>query len=418
MSKNNLQPYIAYIVPASLYTIWQTSIGWLNTSWTILKLGESNAATLYIMFFLAHALSALYFAFWLEKPRPQNKLRTSAMASTFLTFLFTLLMAYSDGLSFTLNCLFSAIAAGFIAAYLIAYLLFNIRPGRRGIAIGLSVAIGVAVQFVVFTLLLPQQEIMVLLEKTILAAGIMLLSGILILLLPPCRNCFWQLDKDKNGEQESKPSTVKNYSIQIILFAILLCFFISYGMHDLAGTALWAKGENNLVFTWLFVIAGFIIAGIFWDSKGPRTTLGISFGLLSLGFIGMALQYKGSLSYVGFTGVQTASAFFGVSAKLLYLDVAKYYKKPVVVASLGLIFPIILKQAGVISANAVYKSYGDMSVFLGSLVLIMAAIPLIVLFFKKTNELNALEAHGNLPIIDIPAENVASTDLGAVPVDE
>jgi DNA-binding CsgD family transcriptional regulator len=220
--------------------------------------------------------------------------------------------------------------------------------------------------------------------------------------LPACRNYFWRLGK--NDEQKSEPSTALNLNIQIILFAVLLCFFIAYGMHDLAGTAFWMSGESNLVFSRLFIIAGFIVAGIVWDSKSKRAILGGSFGLLSMGFISMALQYKGFLSYVGFSGVQVASAFFGVSAKLLYIDVARHYKRPVAVASLGLVFPIILKQTGTISADVMYKLYGDMPVFLGSLACIIVAMPFVALLFDRINEANVMEIRRNLPIIEMPVD--------------
>jgi DNA-binding CsgD family transcriptional regulator len=178
-------------------------------------------------------------------------------------------------------------------------------------------------------------------------------------------------------------------------------FFLSYGMQDYSATAFWMNGEDSLVYTRLFLIAGLLGGGILCNLLGNHMVLNTSFSLLAMGFVAMAFQYRGASSLIGFSCVQAAGAVFSVSSRLVFLDIARFYKKPVLVCSLGLVFPLILKLFGIISADILYKTWGNMSIFIVSLVAILAALPLVSLLFEKLRDSFMASLRVQSPDIDL-----------------
>lgn len=394
----------AYIIPAALYILWQACAGWLNTWWTLEKLGESYTTINFVLFFFAHAAGTAFFAFLLDKPVPVKKLRQLALFSTLSTGLLTALMAFAGGLWLISAVILSGFCAGFFTAYLSFYLFVNIPPENRGVTLGISAGAGLAVHYILFTLCFPQTTAFMLYAKTFFAAGIFLLLGILSLGLPICREELWS--KDTAFYSEPKENHVSRSRMQpmLLLLLILMFFSISYSIQDFAATAYWMNGSSFLGHTRIFLIAGYIAGGLLWDFKNRSILFSSSFALLAMGFIAMACQYKGAASFIGFAGVQLASVFFSISIRLVFLDIARFYKRPILVGSLGLVLPLILKQSGILSASVIYAVLGGTALFVTSLVFIALGFPFISLLFETVRDMNILDISKNTPVT-VPPED-------------
>ncbi len=374
---------LAYIMPASLYTFWLSCVGWLNHYWTFIYLERELVPLLYILFFLAHAAGITIFALWLDLDPPLAKKKKAWLISALLAAFLTVLIAYSPGGWLVLTCLLCGVVSGFIIALLLLFIYQNIAVEKRGLTIGSGSALGVALHFIAYTLLFPQQEGGILYGKTLFAALIMLLLGLCVLYLPFIRDQFWHV-KDRMDAAADAVS-VKPVLIPILLF-ILMGFFLSYGIQDLAATSFWMGGEDYLVYTRLFLVIGFIGGGMFCDLRGKHMVLNSSFSLLAMGLISMVFNYKGLYAFIGFSCVQMASAVFEVAILLLFLDLARFYEKQVLVCSLGLVLPSVLKQAGIISADILAKTYSNMHIFVVSLLAIIIVFPLISILFEKMRD--------------------------------
>ncbi len=412
--KNRLyiNQHSAYIIPAALYVLWQTAFGWLNTWWTQQWLGDNFTTVNFVLFFVAHALSTACFAWWLDKPIPVWRLKQLALVSALSTGLFTTMMAFAGGLWFILSMLLAGFTAGFFSAYLCFFMFLYISSENRGIVLGVSASLGLAVHYILFTLLFPQTSGSFLYGKTFFTAGVFVLLGILSLTLPLCRNSLWI----ESGAfyTESQKSENLHPRLMPLLTLILIFFFTSYGIQDFAATAYWMNGSSFLGHTRLFLVIGFIMGAFLWDRKHRSILLTLGLGLLALGFIAMAYQYKGVASFIGFAGVQLASAFFSLSIRLVFMDIARFYSKPVFVASLGLVLPMTLKQTGILSAGVVYWTLGGTALFIVSLVCIALGFPFIMLLYEKIRDLNVLDIRANTPIIISAAD--ASEDNYELPV--
>ncbi|NPV92743.1 MAG: helix-turn-helix transcriptional regulator [Firmicutes bacterium] len=394
----------AYIVPAALYTLWQACVGWLNHYWTFIRLGRDQAALMYVLFFITHASAIAVFAWWLDRNPSPDRVKKAVLLSSVLTALLTAGMAYGEGGGLVLICLLAGLASGLLAAYLTVYLLREIPAGRRGITVGLASALGIAFHFITFTLLFPQQEGGILIGKTFFAAATALLLGVGTLRLLAGRE---GLRRDEGIETTLE--NTRQPSLILPLCLILLGFFISFGMQDYSATVFWLDGEDGLVYTRLFLIVGFIGGGLLCDLKGKHMVLNASFSLLALGFVSMAFGYKGIFAFIGFSGVQLANAVFSTTARLVFLDAARLYRRQILVASLGLVFPLLLKQVGIITAEKVYKAFGNMSVFIVSLVAIILALPLVSLLFERLRDSFILQIRQQSPAIELAC--VLESDL-------
>lgn len=389
----------AYIIPASLYALWQASVGWLNHYWTFINLGRELAALLYIAFFLAHAIGIAIFAWWLDHSPDMKKVMKAVLVSSILTSFLTAAMACGAQSLLAPICLLSGLVSGLFMAYL-SYFVFNEIPAnKRGITIGLAAALGVALHFIVFVLLFPQQDGSILYGKTFFAAFVILLLGISALYLPACRDYLWPTSP-ANDTPILKPDVLKP-GLVIPLLIILTGFFLSFGMQDYAASAFWLGGEDYLGYTRLFLIAGLIGGGVLCDQRGKHMMLNASFSLLAMGFIAMAFQYKGAYSFIGYSCVQMAGAVFSVGTRLLFLDIAPFYKKPALICSLGLVFPLVLKQVGIISAEILYKTFGNVSIFLVSLLAILAVLPLVSILFEKIRDIVVANLRMHKPSLEL-----------------
>ncbi|MEN6390098.1 MAG: LuxR family transcriptional regulator [Syntrophomonas sp.] len=413
LSINRVQ--LAYIIPACLYTLWQASIGWLNHYWTFVTLGRESAALLYIAFFLAHAIGIAAFAWWLDHSPDITRVKKAVLISSLLTAFLTTAMAYGAREMLALICLLSGLVSGLFMAYL-SYFVFNKIPAnQRGITIGLSAALGVALHFVVFVLLVPQQDGSILYGKTYFTALVVLLLGASALYLPVCRDYLWP-DYEKDANPNIKPEVLRP-GLVILLLLILTGFFLSFGMQDYAASVFWLGGEDYLVYTRLFLIAGLIGGGILCDQSGKHMVLNASFSLLAMGFISMAFQYKGAYSFIGYSCVQMAGAVFSVGSRLLFMDAAQFYKKPALICSLGLVFPLVLKQVGIISAEILYKTFGNVSIFIVSLLAILAALPLVSILFEKFRDTIFTSLRMHTPALELSSSSDYSPDEHSIPAD-
>lgn len=385
----------AYIIPAALYTLWQACVGWLNHYWTFIRLGHEPAALMYILFFLSQAASITAFAWWLDRRPRSEKVKNATLLSAVLTALLTAAMAYGEGGWLVTICLLSGLSSGLFMAYLTVYLFHVIPSNRRGITIGLASALGVALHFITYTLLFPQTEGGILYGKTIFAAVAVLLLGFSLQHLPADWEAIRRDNSSNTTPAGGRPGLI------LPLFLILLGFFLSFGMQDYAATAFWLGGADGLVYTRLFLIVGFIGGGMLCDLRGKHMMLNASFSLLALGFVSMAFSYRGAFSFMGFSGVQLAGAVFATTTRLIFLDAARLYRRYILVASLGLVFPMLLKQAGIITADVVYKSFGSMSVFIVSLISIIAVLPLVSVLFEKLRDSFVIQIRHQTPVIEL-----------------
>jgi len=407
-----IKRHYAYIILAALYTLWQISAGWLNTWWTQLRLGDGFTTINFVLFFTTHAAGTAYFAWRLDKPITVQRLKRLALFSALFTALFTALMAFAGGLWLILAGMLSGFAAGFFTAFLCLYMFLHIPSENRGVVLGFSAGAGLAVHYVLLTLLFPQTTIVFLYGKTFFAAGVFLLLGVLSLALPLCRDSLW--NENRAFYSEPRESVIFQPRMMPLLALILIFFFISYGIQDFAATAYWLSGSSFLGHTRIFLVLGSILGGVLWDRKYRGILLSFSFGFLALGFIAMACQYRGAASFIGFAGVQLASVFFSLSIRLVFLDIARFYKKPVFVASLGLVLPLILKQSGILSAGVIYVTLGGTVLFIVSLVCIALGIPFIALLFEKVRDMNVLDVHKHTPVVVTSEDSVERFELPEV----
>ncbi|HWP96278.1 MAG TPA: LuxR family transcriptional regulator [Syntrophomonadaceae bacterium] len=398
----------AFMIPTALYILWQSCVGWLSHYWTFIHLGRDLAALLYIVFFLAHAGGMAGFAIWLDRRPEVERIKKTMLLSTVLTAVFTAAMAYVQGGGLFLICLSSGLVSGLFMAYLSHFVFQAIPVERRGLTIGIAAALGLTVHFIAFTLLFPQQEGAILYGKTFFASITALLIGSSALFLPVCRDYLWQTDTlaapPERGSDSLKPGLIAP------LVLILVGFFLSFGMQDYAATAFWLGGVDYLVYTRVFLILGFIGGGVLCDLRGKHMVLNSSFSLLAMGFVSMAFQYRGGFAFVGFSCVQMAGAVFSSASQLIFMDIARFYKKQVLVCSLGLVFPLVLKQFGIISADILYKTLGNMSIFLVSLIAIIAVLPLVSVLFEKIRTIGIVSIRQQSPVINL-ASTLDSTSV-------
>lgn len=413
-SVNRVQ--LAYIIPACLYGLWQAGVGWLNHYWTFITLGRAPAALLYIAFFLAHAFGIALFAWWLDRSPEIKQVKKFVLISSVLTSLLTAAMAYGDRDMLAPLCLLSGLVSGSFMAYLSYFVFKEIPVNQRGITIGLAGALGVTLHFIVFVLLLPQHDGGHLYGKTFFTALVALVLGISALYLPVCRDHLWP-DYTGNDNTVIKPEFLKPRLV-VPLLLIMTGFFLSYGMQDYAATAFWLGGQDYLVYTRLFLIAGLIGGGILCDKSGKHMVLNASFSLLAMGFISMAFQYQGVWSFIGFSCVQMAGAVFSVGNRLLFLDAAPFYRKTALICSLGLVFPLVLKQVGIITAEIFFKSFGNMSIFIVSLLAILLALPLVSILFEKFRETHFASLRMHAPSLELSSSSLDNyPDEPFTPVD-
>jgi len=400
----------AYIIPAALYALWQACVGWLNHYWTIIYLGHEPVTFIYITFFLAHALGIAVFAWWLDRWPDRQKIMRIMLASSILTAVLTAAMAFKAAGWLLWLVLLSGAVSGLFMAYLTYFVWAEIPAHKRGITIGAASALGAALHFLVFVLLFPQQEGGILYGKTLFAALVMLLLGASMLYWPAGRDSLWRPVLENTPLRMA--SGVLKPGLLVPLLFIMTGFFLSYGMQDYAATGFWMGGEDSLVYTRLFLIAGLLGGGILCDLRGNHMVLNTSFSLLAMGFVAMAFQYRGAYSFIGFSCVQAAGAVFSVSSRLVFLDIARFYKKPVLVCSLGLVFPLILKLFGIISAEILYKTWGNMSIFIVSLLAILAALPLVSLLFEKLRDSFMASLRVQSPDVDLASSLEMIADSG------
>ncbi len=407
----------AYVLPAALYTLWQATVGWLNTWWTQLRMGEDFTTLNYVLFFVMHAIATACVSFRLSRPFSAQKLKIWAFVSAVFTGFMTASMAFTQGWLLVIVCLFSGIGAAFLTAYLSFYLFTGVPPEKRGITLGLSSGAGLAVHYVLFTLL-PQTTIAALCAKTFIAAAIYILLAALSFSLP----LFKQAGRQQNMENASAPleerGSGKRFWPMVLVLLILTFFFISYGIQDFAATSYWLNGSAFLGHTRIFLILGFFAAGMLWDKKHRNGLLNVSFALLALGFIAMAFEYRGAASFIGFSGVQIASSFFAISARLIFLEVACFYKRPVFVTSLGFVIPMILKQAGIMSASVLYAALGGSALFVISLVCIALGFPLASLIFESLRRMKIVEIRKSTPFTAPSEDFVACAQLAQAVAEE
>ena len=304
-------------------------------------MGDVYAPLNYTLFFVAHAAGMALFALPMDQVRSPGKRKAMTAVCTALTAVFTAMMSMTNGVWLMAVTALAGFCAGYFAALLSRYLYIGVPSESRGMTLGAATAAGYSLHYVLFVLLIHSIDSDTLGLEVIFAAAVFLLAGFLALRLPACRELF------------SKTAPAADVSIKAIpraaplltLFAILVLFSLSYGIQDLAGTVYWMRGSMFLVHTRLFLIAGFLLAGALWDGKHRNVLLSGGFGLLALGFLSMAAQYKGWLAFLGLAGVQLASAFFTVSIRLLFFDAAGFYRRPIFIGVLGLALPLALKTA-------------------------------------------------------------------------
>lgn len=404
------QKQLAFIVPASIYSLWQCCAGWLNTYWTVEKLGNSYTTFNYVMFFFIHAAGAAAFSFILEKQSANAGLlkKLSWISAAVSAFLFAVL-PYADGLMFILSFYLSALLTGFIVAFLSMYIYRNIPSGKRGMTVAISTSLSIITHFLFYTLIWPHENGPMLYVKTWFAAAMLALLGVVPLFLPVCRKYLWSdithVIETGTVEKPFHPRLLP------LLLIILICFFISFGVQDFAATAYWLKGVSSLAYTRVFLIAGFIAGGLLWNKNIRSLMLPVSFTLLLLGFVSMAFQYEGIVSFICYSAVQVASAFFALYIRLISLDIAKFYKRPVLVCTLGIALPMVLKQAGIIAAGITYVLFGGMAVFVISLLFIACAFPFFSMFFEKLRDVNVATIQRDLPLTGMADAVMTETEV-------
>jgi DNA-binding CsgD family transcriptional regulator/MFS family permease len=386
---------LAYILPAALYALWQTSVGWLNTAWTQLRLGDDFTTLNFVLFFAAHALSIVFFARRLDNPASAGRLKGLVFGSTLTAAVLTAAMAFLNGLWLIAAGVLTGFFAGFVAAYLSFYLLLHVAPTSRGMVVGSASAAGLAIHYVLFTLIFRETTGAVLYGTTFFAAAVFLALGFVTIALPVCKENLWQEQASFYTGYRKGEGLHPRLLPLLVLFLII--FNLSYGIQDFAATAYWMNGSTFLGHTRIFLILGFVLGGFLWDQKRRGILMTLAFGLLALGFIAMSDQYKGLPSFIGFAGVQTASVFFSLSIRLIFLEIARFYKRPVLMAALGLALPMVLKQAGLFSAGVLYMTSGGTVLFIVSLISIALAFPFITPLFDRIREIKILEIRSGAP---------------------
>ena len=397
---------LAYFLPAALWTLWQAMVGWLCSYLAQQRLGDAYAPYNYVLFFVALAAGTALCAFLLDKSVPVRLLRLGALISCVLAVAFTALMAVAQGALLMIASALSGIAGGCFAALLSRYLYMGIPAESRGISFGVAAAAGYALHYVLFTLLFPGTGAAALQVEAIFAGLLFLFIGALALLSPLCGVLL--------APENAAPKRVASnrHAPVMILVLITVLFSLSYGAQDLAATVYWMRGGAFLVHTRAFVILGFFTVGLLWNSKRRIFLLSGGFVLLALGFLAMAVEYKGMLSFLGLVGVQLASACFTLSMRLLFFDAAGFYKYPVFVGALGLALPMMLKQVGILCADALYTRMGGASVFIGALLCIALGFPLIAFLFERLRALQAADMQEQELVHEWEQPREADSDAG------
>lgn len=405
---------LAFILPVAFYTLWQATAGWLSTYFAQQRLGDSYAPYNYALFFIAHAVGMALFAYLLDRPSSIGRLRFGIAVCTGIGAAITALMAVSRGPLLMVVCILAGFFAGSFAALTSLYLYVEIPAERRGTTLGIATGEGYILHYVLFTLLFPSLEPNVLQLEAVFAAFVFLTMGVLALLLPTWKRVFMRFDKSPPFSNTSGP--LHGWAVPMLaLMAILLLFNLSYGIQDLAATVYWMRGGAFLVHTRLFLIFGFLFGGILWDGKYRNVLLCGGFGLVALGFLAMATQYKGWISFAGLAGVQVGAAFFLLSMRMLFFDAARFSRRPVFIGALGLALPIALKQLGILSADALYKRMGGTALFITALACIALGFPFISLIFERLRDMNVLEARTSASRV-LPGENEQIRDVPDTPM--
>lgn len=100
-------------------------------------------------------------------------------------------------------------------------------------------------------MLFPKKTGTILAGKTIFTALAILAAGLAAVYLPVCRDNLWP---DKLPSRlEFEVSTWLKPGIVILSIFIILCFFLSYGMQDLAASVAWLGGDDYLAYTRIFM---------------------------------------------------------------------------------------------------------------------------------------------------------------------
>ena len=385
----------AYFIPAVFYTLWLATAGWLSTYLAQQRLGDVYAPLNYTLFFVAHAVGMVLFALFMDKTSSPGKRKARTAASTVLTAVFTVLMSMTNGAWLMAATALSGFCAGYFAALLSGYLYTGIPSESRGMTLGAATAAGYALHYILFVLLVPSIDLHTLVMEVVFASAVFLLAGVLSLRLTACRALFSEIALATDDSIKAIPSVAP----MLTLLVILVLFSLSYGIQDLAGTVYWMRGSAFLVHTRLFLIAGFLLAGVLWDGKHRNVLLSGGFGLLALGFLSMAMEYKGWISFLGLAGVQLASAFFTLSIRLLFFDAARFYRRPIFIGVLGLALPLALKQLGILFADFLYRRMGGPAVFIAALCCIALGFPFISLVFERLRDMHVMDARAHAPSV-------------------
>jgi DNA-binding CsgD family transcriptional regulator/MFS family permease len=376
--------HAAYLAPASLFALWQAGSGWLVTYWSIARLGAESATWAFALFFLAHGAGIAASALWLDR-RPRARGRRAAMlAAASIAGSATASLAFASGGWLIAACVLSGAAGGFPIAFLSLYALRGLPPDRRGTTLGLASAAGLAAHFIAFVAAFPGVDAASLIGKTFLASFAILLSAAAALALPACRDRLWDGAAPETGTPEGPRRAPP--PLLPLLASVVACFFVSYGMQDFSATGYWMSSNASLGYTRLSLIAGLVAAGALWDRRSREVLMIASFGLLAMGFVCMAFEYRGAASFIGFSSVQVAGALFPLGVRLLFIERAGSSRRPAFLCSLGLSLPIVLKQVGILSAALLYAGSGGASIFVASLVLIVAGAPLVAKLFEGMRE--------------------------------
>lgn len=351
----------------------------------------------YVLFFLAHALGGMVWAWWLDKKPAPEKTRFAILISSLITSLLTWLMSYGSGSWLIGNCILTGLSSSFFLAYLTYFVYLRIPSRKRGITIGSAAAVGAVINLIVFITLFPQKTGPILAGKTAFTALAILAAGLAAVYLPVCRDFLWPDELPSRLEFEA--STWLKPGIVILSIFIILCFFLSYGMQDLAASVAWLGGDDYLAYTRIFMILGFFAGGLICDRYGRHVAMLSCFGLLSLGLLSMALGYKGNLAFTGFCCVQAAGACFSIATRVIFIDIARYYKKTALVCSLGMVLPLVFKQAGIVGATVIGRAYGGLPIFILSLLCIVIAMPLITVLIEKIRDIFLLSLRQVQPVL-------------------
>lgn len=384
----------AYFIPAMLYTLWLATAGWLSTYLAQQRLSDAYAPLNYTLFFVAHAAGMALFALPMDDVCSPEKRKKRTATGTVLTTVFTALMSITNGVWLMAVTALAGFCAGYFAALLSGYLYTGIPSESRGMTLGAATAAGYTLHYVLFVLLVPSIDLHTLVMEVVFSSAVFLLAGVLALRLSACRDLFSQ----ETGEAtDASIKAIPRVAPMLTLLAIVVLFSLSYGIQDLAATVYWMRGSAFLVHTRLFLISGFLLAGLLWDSKHRNMLLSGGFGLLALGFLSMAMEYKGWISFLGLAGVQLASAFFTVSIRLLFFDAAGFYRRPIFIGVLGFALPLALKQLGILFADSLYRQLGGPAIFIAALCCIALGFPFISLVFERLRDMHVLDARANTP---------------------